>query len=58
MKALAKLTPREKQVILLNLVENKNMHVVAKELGIAYRTVVNTKTNALRRLVASMQEVL
>jgi RNA polymerase sporulation-specific sigma factor len=54
MKTLAKgiktLSPRELQVISLNYYVGLNMREISHELGIAYRTVVNTKIHALRKL--------
>jgi len=54
MKALVRgirtLSPRELQVISLNYFVGLNMCEIADELGIAYRTVVNTKVHALRKL--------
>lgn len=59
MKALARgiktLSPRELQVISLNYYVGLNMVEVAQELGIAYRTVVNTKVHALRKLEAYLR---
>jgi DNA-directed RNA polymerase specialized sigma subunit len=59
MKTLAKgiktLSPRELQVISLNYYVGLNMCEIAHELGIAYRTVVNTKVHALRKLEAYLR---
>ncbi|MBV1756298.1 MAG: sigma-70 family RNA polymerase sigma factor [Dethiosulfatibacter sp.] len=49
------LSPRELQVISLNYYVGLNMIEVARELGIAYRTVVNTKVHALRKLEAYLR---
>ncbi|MBV1758477.1 MAG: sigma-70 family RNA polymerase sigma factor [Dethiosulfatibacter sp.] len=50
MQGIKTLSPRELQVISLNYYVGLNMIEVARELGIAYRTVVNTKVHALRKL--------
>jgi len=44
------LTDRESQVIYLYYFKNIGMKDIAKELGLAYRTVVNTKTNGLEKM--------
>ena len=50
MEGIKTLSPRELQVISLNYYVGLNMIEIARELGIAYRTVVNTKVHALRKL--------
>lgn len=49
-KALEDLTDRQKEIILLFYIERMSMGDIASKLGISYRTVVNTKTNALKKL--------
>lgn len=48
--ALCALTKRQGQVIRLYYIEGKNMLEIAELLGINYRTVINTKTAALKKL--------
>ncbi len=55
MQGIKTLSPRELQVISLNYYVGLNMIEVARELGIAYRTVVNTKVHALRKLEAYLR---
>lgn len=47
---LTNLSNRELQVIKLCYYENKNMLEISEQLGISYRTVVNTKVNAIKKL--------
>lgn len=49
-KALKKLTERQREIIQLYYGENMSIGDIANELGLAYRTVVNTKTRALEKL--------
>ena len=49
-EALEDLTGRQKQIITLFYIERIPMTEIASKLGISYRTVVNTKTNALKKL--------
>lgn len=44
------LTDRQKEIIILFYIERMSMEEIASKLGIAYRTVVNTKTTALKKL--------
>jgi len=44
------LTEREAQVLKMYYFEDMGMKDIAKDLGLAYRTVVNTKTNGLEKL--------
>lgn len=44
------LTNRQKEIIILFYIERLSMGEIASKLGISYRTVVNTKTNALKKL--------
>lgn len=55
MEGIKTLSPRELQVISLNYYVGLNMIEIARELGIAYRTVVNTKVHALRKLEAYLR---
>lgn len=50
LKALNSLTPRQKKVIVDFYVKNIPIAEIAKNMGISYRTVVNTKISALRKL--------
>lgn len=49
-EALGILTDREAQVLKMYYFENIGMKDIAKDLGLAYRTVVNTKVNGVERL--------
>ena len=49
-QALAILTTRQKEIIILFYIERMSMGDIASKLGISYRTVVNTKTTALKKL--------
>ncbi|NLJ77822.1 MAG: sigma-70 family RNA polymerase sigma factor [Tissierellia bacterium] len=49
-RALDCLTHRQKEVLIYFYVYELNMHEIARRLGIAYRTVVNTKTRAIEKL--------
>ena len=48
--ALDLLTPRQRQVIELYYGRNMSIGDIANRLGVAYRTVVNTKTKALEKM--------
>ena len=48
--AYEKLSEREKQIISLFYIKGDNMKEISEELEISYRTVVNTKTNAIAKL--------
>lgn len=48
--ALDCLAHRQKEVIVYFYIYELNMHEIAQRLGIAYRTVVNTKTRAIEKL--------
>jgi RNA polymerase sporulation-specific sigma factor len=50
LKSLKVLTTRETQIIRIFYFQNKNMKEISKGLGLSYRTVVNTKTNAIKKL--------
>lgn len=49
-EALDLLTPRQRQVIELYYGRNMSMADIANNLGVTYRTVVNTKTRALEKM--------
>lgn len=49
-KLLKELTPRQRQVIELYYGRKMSIGDIANELGLAYRTVVNTKTRALEKM--------
>lgn len=49
-KALEKLTKRQKQIVLAFYLERKSITQISKELGVSYRTIVNTKTRAIEKL--------
>ncbi len=49
-RAYEGLSKREKQVVSQFYFLDRNMYEISQDLGIAYRTVVNTKVNALRRM--------
>jgi len=47
---IEKLTIRQKQIIVMFYLEKININDISNNLGISYRTVVNTKKNALEKL--------
>lgn len=49
-EALSTLSVREREVIVMCYFKKMNMYSIADKLGIAYRTVVNTKVNAINKL--------
>lgn len=49
-RAIECLSDRERQVIVMYYIKGYRLIDVAKELGLAYRTVVNTKVNGVRKL--------
>ncbi len=51
---LKELTERQREIIILFYIEKKNMHQIAEKLNISYRTVVNTKTMAIKKLRGMM----
>lgn len=53
--ALSSLTKRQREVITLFYIDGMSIPEVAEELGIAYRTVVNTKTYALDKLKVKLK---
>lgn len=52
---LKELTKRQREVVLLFYIEKMSIGEIRKKLGISYRTVVNTKTMALKKLNKIMQ---
>jgi RNA polymerase sporulation-specific sigma factor len=50
LKSLKLLTRRESQIIRLFYFQNKNMKEISEGLNLSYRTVVNIKTNAIKKL--------
>ncbi|HHV38341.1 MAG TPA: sigma-70 family RNA polymerase sigma factor [Tepidimicrobium sp.] len=48
--ALGHLAPRQREVIIYFYIHDLSMREIAKRLGIAYRTVVNTKARAIEKL--------
>ncbi|WP_165442850.1 sigma-70 family RNA polymerase sigma factor [Senegalia massiliensis] len=49
-KNIEKLTIRQKQIIVMFYLQKINIKDISNRLGISYRTVVNTKKNALEKL--------
>ncbi len=47
---LKKLTERQREVIVHYYIESKTIKEISEILGVSYRTVVNTKTNSLKKL--------
>lgn len=58
LNSLKVITPRETQIIRLYYFQNKNMKEISKFLGLSYRTVVNTKTNAIKKLRNQYKNIL
>ncbi len=46
-EGIKSLTPRQREVIIAYYIEGMSIKEIGEKLGIAYRTVVNTKTNAI-----------
>lgn len=57
-KSLGNLSERQKQVILLYYFEKLSIQEIAERLGISYRTVVNTKTNAIKNMKKNINEFI
>lgn len=55
--SLSSLTQRQREVIVLYYLENYSINEISRKLGIGYRTVVNTKTIALRKLKNILQKL-
>jgi len=49
-KAINSLTKRQKQIIIESYINGLSIGEIAKKLNISYRTVANTKTNAINNL--------
>ncbi|KNF09676.1 RNA polymerase sigma factor, sigma-70 family [Gottschalkia purinilytica] len=49
-KGILSLTERQQEIITLYYIERKPIEYIARTLNISYRTVVNTKSTALKRL--------
>jgi len=54
-KAIAILTPRQKKIIIYYYIKNKSIKEISRILKISYRTVINTKTTALKKLRKQME---
>lgn len=50
LNGLNKLTKRQREVVFYYYIERKSMKEISEILNISYRTVVNTKTNSLKKL--------
>lgn len=55
-QALSSLTDRQREVIIYFYIENLSIPEISKKLNITYRTVINTKTNALVKLRKFLEE--
>ncbi len=55
-KAMHVLTEREAQVLKMYYFENMGMKDIAGELGLAYRTVVNTKVNGVEKMKTMVKQ--
>lgn len=49
-QAITQLTARQRKIVYLFYVERKSITAIAKDFGVSYRTIVNTKTRALGKL--------
>ncbi|SHI69168.1 Sigma-70 region 2 [Dethiosulfatibacter aminovorans DSM 17477] len=56
LKSLKILTTREAQIIRLYYFQNKSMKEISRGLELSYRTVVNTKANAISKLRSFMEK--
>lgn len=56
LKSLKVLTTREAQIIRLYYFQNKSMKEISRGLELSYRTVVNTKANAISKLRSFMEK--
>lgn len=54
--ALSVLTERQKEVIIAYYYDGYSIQDIAKQMGITYRTVVNTKTQALEKMKKVLKE--
>ncbi|MGO1469955.1 MAG: sigma-70 family RNA polymerase sigma factor [Tissierella sp.] len=48
--ALKRLTARQKKIVLAFYMKRKSITAISKDLGVSYRTIVNTKTKAIEKL--------
>lgn len=55
---LGNLPERQKQVILLYYFEKMSIKEIGEKLGISYRTVVNTKTNGIKNMRESINDII
>jgi len=55
LKSLKILTTREAQIIRLYYFQNKSMKEISRGLELSYRTIVNTKMNAIKKLRKCME---
>nr|WP_278244314.1 sigma-70 family RNA polymerase sigma factor [Caldisalinibacter kiritimatiensis] len=55
-KCIFELTDRQRDVVIKYYIENKAIAQISKELNISYRTVVNTKTAAIRNLRKKLKQ--
>lgn len=55
-KAISRLSKREKQIIKLLYIDEKDIEEIARELNITEKTVSNTKNSALDKLRNDMEE--
>lgn len=53
-KALNSLTEKQRQILIYFYIHNLSIDQIAKRMGISYRTVVNIKTSALKKLRSLM----
>lgn len=55
--ALDSLTPRQREIVLMFYLDGMSISQVSERLGIAYRTVVNTKTYALNKMKGILERI-
>jgi RNA polymerase sporulation-specific sigma factor len=55
---LENLPERQKQVIILYYFEKMSIQEIGDKLGISYRTVVNTKTNGIKNMRGSINDII
>ena len=54
-KAMKVLTQRQRKIIIYYYIKNKSIKEISRILKISYRTVINTKTTALKKLRKQME---
>ena len=54
-KAMKVLTQRQRKVVIYYYMKNKSIKEISRILKISYRTVINTKTTALKKLRKQME---